>query len=192
MKNLKSNAILIIVLVSLNVSCGKINTKPDIVSESVGLDVTERSFNPDDYFFETDEINAQIDDKIVTKSYTVKDNETLMIVAFKLYGDFNRWREIAELNGLRKYHALQTGSTINYLDYESSGSRPAWSPEGNPYLVKRGDTLQRISDHVYKTTKLWKDIWYNNRPLIKDPDQIYAGFTIYYMPLNQLVYSSTH
>ena len=53
------------------------------------------------------------------------------------------------------------------------------SSDGNPYLIKSGDTLGKISNTTYGTIKYWKNIWNNNKPLIKDPNKIFAGFTIY-------------
>jgi nucleoid-associated protein YgaU len=55
----------------------------------------------------------------------------------------------------------------------------SWAPEGNKYLIKVGDSLGIISDTTYGTSKYWKNIWTNNKPLIKDPNRIYAGFTIF-------------
>ena len=46
-------------------------------------------------------------------------------------------------------------------------------------VIKRGDTLGTISSDTYGTMKFWRNIWDNNRPLIKDPNVIFAGFTIY-------------
>lgn len=107
-------------------------------------------------------------------SYTVQKNETLMIIAFKLFGDYGRWKEIAAQNG--GIREITEGMTLNY-------NRPAvefvWQPAGNPYLIKGGDTLGSISDTTYGTTKHWKDIWNNNKPLIKDPNRIFIGFTIF-------------
>ncbi|MCB1073754.1 MAG: hypothetical protein KDK96_11745 [Chlamydiia bacterium] len=48
--------------------------------------------------------------------------------------------------------------------------------------MKKEDTLGTISDEVYHTPKRWNEIYQNNRPLIKDPNLIFAGFTLYYIP----------
>lgn len=47
-------------------------------------------------------------------------------------------------------------------------------------MIRTGETLGTISNTVYQTPKKWKDIWENNKPLIKNPNVIYAGFTLYY------------
>jgi hypothetical protein len=57
---------------------------------------------------------------------------------------------------------------------------------GESYLIKKGDTLGLISNDVYGTTRKWKKLWENNRQLIKDPNRIYAGFYLYYVPERKL------
>ena len=114
------------------------------------------------------------------KQYTVQKNETLMMIAFKIYGDYRRWKEIANLNtgSLNGNSTVKSGMVLNYI---APSEEFVWNPEGSPYLIKSGDTLGTISKEVYTTTTKWKLLWENNRPLIKDPNKIYAGFTIYYL-----------
>lgn len=111
-------------------------------------------------------------------SYTVKENETLMMIAFQLYGDYSRWRELAKLN-----EEKLGGSTVIAKGMELKHKVPeqpfVFNPEGNPYLIVEGDTLGKISSKTYGQPVFWKEIWHNNKPLIKDPNVIFAGFTIY-------------
>lgn len=112
------------------------------------------------------------------RNYTVQKNETLMLIAFKIYGDYSRWREIAQMNSA----VLNGGTSVTEgmsLQYNAPATEFVWNPEGNPYLIKSGDTLGTISQDVYETTARWRNIWDNNKPLIKDPNRIFAGFTIY-------------
>ena len=119
--------------------------------------------------------------------YTVGKNETLMIIAFKLYGDYAQWKEIANLNrDVLKNNSPREGMKLKYY---TPSQAFVWNPEGTPYLIKTGDTLGTISNDVYQTTQKWKILWDNNRPLIKDPNKIFAGFTIYYPDLNRDVAS---
>jgi hypothetical protein len=53
---------------------------------------------------------------------------------------------------------------------------------GERYLIKGGDTLGTISNEVYGTTAKWRKLWDNNRQLIHNPNRIYAGFYLYYVP----------
>lgn len=114
------------------------------------------------------------------KTYTVQKNETLMLIAFKLYGDYERWKELASQNRetLKGNTNVRQGVSLKYM---APAEEFVWNPQGLPYLIRTGDTLGGISKTVYTTTKKWKLIWENNRPLIKDPNKIFAGFTIHYL-----------
>ena len=114
--------------------------------------------------------------------YKVKKGETLMLIAFKLYGDYGKWKKIQQDNPQLKGKPLRAGME---LAYEAPSEKFDWSPQGLPHLIKRGDTLGKISKNKYGTTKKWKTIWDNNKPLIKDPNLIFAGFTLYYVPLGK-------
>ena len=111
-------------------------------------------------------------------TYTAKNGETLMMISFKVYGDYRRWKEIASYNSIGQ-NDVRSGMQIRY---QKPSSEFSWNPEGLPYLIKRGDTLATISDDKYGTVKKWRMIYENNQPLIRDPNLIYAGFTLYYVP----------
>jgi nucleoid-associated protein YgaU len=49
-----------------------------------------------------------------------------------------------------------------------------------------GETLGTISSDKYGTPVKWRKIYDNNRPLIKNPNTIYAGFTLYYIPEREI------
>ncbi|MAZ49263.1 MAG: hypothetical protein CME65_11935 [Halobacteriovoraceae bacterium] len=121
------------------------------------------------------EMTASVDS---SGTYTVQQGETLMLIAFKIYGDYGRWRELARLNS-GKLGSRYTVSQGTVITYNPPVEPFQWSPTGNPYLIKNGDTLGTISSDTYGTTKYWRNIWKNNTPLIKDPNKIFAGFTIY-------------
>lgn len=54
------------------------------------------------------------------------------------------------------------------------------SPEQNiqKYTVQKNDTLQKISQKLYGTTKKWTKIFDLNREVLKAPDKIYPGQVI--------------
>lgn len=114
------------------------------------------------------------------KTYQVQNNETLMMIAFKLYGDYGKWKELANYNrdALKGSTVVNSGMNLKYI---APAEEFVWNPDGLPYLIRTGDTLGVISKSVYQTPKKWKMIWDNNRPLIKDPNKIFAGFTLYYL-----------
>lgn len=55
---------------------------------------------------------------------------------------------------------------------------PAPKKKYKYYIVKKNDTLQKISYKFYKTTKKWKFIYDNNKRAIKDPNKVYPGTKI--------------
>ena len=112
-----------------------------------------------------------------TVSYTIQKNDTLMLISFKVYGDYSRWKEILSGNPSVSANGLIVGSS---LTLRKPAQEFTWEPQGLPYIVQKGDTLGTISKDKYGTPKKWRSIYENNRPLIRDPNLIFAGFTLYY------------
>ncbi len=118
-----------------------------------------------------------------TDTYIVKRGETLMMIAFKIYGDYTKWVDIKNLNPNVNHHSLSTGDA---LKYQVPSQKFTWQPSGDPYLIKKHDTLGKISNEKYGTYAKWRSLWENNKPLIKNPNLIFAGFTLYYIPQRDL------
>ncbi|MBI2607023.1 MAG: LysM peptidoglycan-binding domain-containing protein [Deltaproteobacteria bacterium] len=117
-------------------------------------------------------------------TYDVKKGDTLMKIAFELYGDVLKWKSLYETNkdALKNANVLQASMK---LKYEKPASEPAIAKVGDPYKIKKGDTLGTIADDVYGKKSKWKLLWENNRALITDPNRIYAGFYLYYQITEQ-------
>lgn len=113
------------------------------------------------------------------QNYKVQRGETLMQIAFKLYGDIGKWKELKALNKDKLTNNSSLRANMN-LKYNAPETPFVWNPVGVPYLIKNGETLGTISNNVYSTPKKWKQIYENNKPLIKNPNVIFAGFTLYY------------
>jgi len=115
-----------------------------------------------------------------TVSYIVKLGDTLMKIAFEKYGNYLRWKDIYSVNRnkMKSPRKMQIGTelTIENVKYVYI------KKDGNPYLIRKEDTLKSISKKLYGTSDRWRDIWRNNPQLIKNPKKIYAGFTLYYNP----------
>ena len=101
-----------------------------------------------------------------------------MKIAFEIYGDYEQWRVIKDSNPekIGSDNMIKEGMTLTFPE---PAEEFVQSKNGDPYLIKRGDTLTSISKNAYGTSRHWKAIWKNNTPLIKDPNLIFAGFTIY-------------
>lgn len=116
-------------------------------------------------------------------SYSIRSGDTLMKIAYKVYGDIFQWKKILEDNSDRisNPNALVAGVTLKV-------DQPAQDEDFGGferYLIKNGDTLGTISDDVYGTTTKWKKLWEQNDRLIKDPNRIYAGFFLKYSMTEQ-------
>lgn len=115
------------------------------------------------------------------ETYKVQKGDTMMMIAFKIYGDYRKWKDMKEWN--KDVRKIGEGVELKYMVPEQ---KFGWQPSGLPYLIKTADTLGTISHEKYGTTRKWKSIYENNRPLIRNPNLIFAGFTIYYQPARSL------
>ena len=111
--------------------------------------------------------------------YKVKKGDTLMLISQKLYGDYRHWKQIHALNPV-SVKKLFVGKVIKV---EKPKSPEQSMNKGLPYIIAKGDTLRSISKQKYGTFKKWKNIYEHNKSIIKNPNKIYAGFTIYYVPV---------
>lgn len=128
----------------------------------------------------TEVATAEYGEAGAIKTYKVLNGETLMQISFKLYGDISKWKDIKDMNSEKLANNTSLRANTE-LKYRAPATPFVWNPQGTPYLIKTGETLGTISNSIYSTPKKWKAIWENNKPLIKNPNVIYAGFTLYYM-----------
>ena len=54
-------------------------------------------------------------------------------------------------------------------------ANPAPQPQSQFYEVKSGDTLSKIAKQFYGDANKYSAIFEANRPMLKDPDEIYPG-----------------
>ncbi len=70
----------------------------------------------------------------------------------------------------------------NYDDYSDAGSKAQESGDGavsyTEYKVEKNDTLQKISQKFYGTTKKWMKLYNENKDVLSSPDKIYPGLVI--------------
>lgn len=152
-------------------------------SEEVKL---EGSINPDDQDSlaksganvenAAPENSALITDEMA--DYKVDSGDSLMWIAFKIYGDYAKWKILKDLNP--KFRSSKS-TTNEVIKYYVPAQKFVWAPKGLPHVIKLRDTLGSISKEKYGTGNNWKHIYDNNQPMIKDPNLIFAGFTLYYI-----------
>lgn len=205
---MKLSSLLILLLVASFVStgCAKRRAAP-VPTQSAGEDSLDflDSFEEDELFaMDSDFLFADEEDDLYVSSssaspniasggelaqgisgstYTVQSGDTLMWIAYKVYGDYNKWPTLARQNGLSSGAALQTGATLS-LDPNMVRELPRIA--GRPYTIQAGDSLSQISMNQYGTYRQWEPLWRHNNHMIKDPNVIFAGFQLYLLPDNQL------
>jgi nucleoid-associated protein YgaU len=110
-------------------------------------------------------------------TYTVRRGDTLMKIAFETTGDLYKWKEIYEANRdqIKDPNMIVPGTVLKVGKSDANIAR-----NGEKHEIKQGETLGTISNEVYGTPRKWKQIWHNNKDLIKDPNKIFAGFFLYY------------
>lgn len=68
-----------------------------------------------------------------------------------------------------------TDSGSKYKKEAGAGELSGTGTAQKTYVVQKGDTLQKISEKMYGTTKKWKKIFEANKNVLKNPDRIKAG-----------------
>ena len=191
--------LLLLMCLGFLASCGSGDTSRSVSSTNEFSDDFDEEFDEEsdeesdedsddgDEFAETEEesttVGLNLDEEI---EYTVEKNDTLMMISFKFYGDYAKWRSIQEMNP-DVGSILTVGQVIKLPKPEEAF---VWSPSGEPYVIQKGDTLGSISQDKYGTKSKWRKIYENNKPLIKDPNLIFAGFTLYYEANDEEVVTS--
>ena len=162
------------------------STEPESNSDSEEESVTEAKKNPPLKVSGDVKINQRGPAKSngQDQSYQVRVGDTLMKISFEKYGNVYRWRQIYEQNKklIANYNVLVPGTVLTIYGVEYV----LIEKNGKPYLIRKNDSLVKISKTIYGNSKEWKNLWHNNRQLIHNPNKIYAGFTLYYQPTEVL------
>lgn len=118
------------------------------------------------------------------ENYIVKKGDTLMKISFAKYGNVYKWQKIFKANQqkISNFNQLRPGTELEI----EGDTYVVIEKNGHPYLIRKNDTLLKISGQVYGDIKKWPLIWKNNKQLIHDPNKIYAGFTLYYLDLESM------
>ncbi len=111
-------------------------------------------------------------------SYTVKRGDTLMKIAFSLYGDLTKWRDLRTWNAdtVGNGNNLSAGMNLKYV-YSGEFVRQKLDYS---YLIRRGDTLGGIARQIYGKVMKYRKLQRYNPRLVRNPNRIFAGFTLFY------------
>lgn len=117
------------------------------------------------------------------RTYVVKSGDTLGDIAARELGEFDRWTEIAKLNGNLDPKRMRTGMKLampagGAVAKKASSSQPSASQgsapaAGGSYVVRRGDTLSAISSRTLGDADRWNEIAKLNPGI--DPNRLKVG-----------------
>lgn len=113
-------------------------------------------------------------------TYTVKRGDTLIRIAERQLGDGDKWKQIAELNGVKDARDLQVGQILKMPKTtkptsgkdDGGGDLDAGFRE-TTHVVRPGETLTLIARTHYGMASLWTEIAMANQ--IKDPTTVRVG-----------------
>lgn len=121
-------------------------------------------------------------EKAASKSYEVKEGETLWSIAESTYASGYNWVDIAKANKLENPDLIEAGTKLSLPSVESKEKTVAQENQeaekedslaGNKYEVKDGDYLWDIAVRAYGDGFKWVEIAKANK--INNPDVIYKG-----------------
>lgn len=120
-------------------------------------------------------------------SYVVRSGDSLERIARRELGDGARWREVAELNGIKNPNLVRVGQKLTLpgaaVASSNAKTRAPQAParaektrakrSGNTYVVAKGDVLSRIAERELGSSKRWREIVELNPGL--DPAKLFVG-----------------
>lgn len=121
------------------------------------------------------------------RTHRVASNETLSSIASAAYGNPNLWPAIVKANPNLDPNRMKVGQTINLPDLKdvkpsepqnaSAKIGPAAAPlDSKHYRVQSGDSLHKISVHLYGKSTLADSIYELNKSTIgEDPARLKVG-----------------
>jgi len=74
-----------------------------------------------------------------------------------------------------RFSAGLRSSRMPQIVYSEPSGNSGINASAEYYVVQKGDTLQKISEKFFGTTKKWKSIYEANKNILKSPDRIRTG-----------------
>jgi nucleoid-associated protein YgaU len=122
--------------------------------------------------------------KPAVREYTIKQGDSFSSIARNICGDERMYKVLMAANRDIDPLNLQIGHKIiippvptkteQYQEKPADGEGGDKTKEGI-YVIQAGDTLVKISQAFYGTSKKWRDIYTANRDVISDPDYLQVG-----------------
>ena len=116
-----------------------------------------------------------------------KDNEKLMVWEIELNKKSSQPKPIATTESVSEpttsTESPQTSAITTPEPVNESSTTPAVAPASGDktyteYTIQKNDTLQKIAQKFYGTTKKWQMLYNENKDVLKGPDKVYPGLVI--------------
>lgn len=120
--------------------------------------------------------------------YIAKPGDTLATIATLIYGDSNRWRDLASRNGISNPRNIYPGDVIVFdvTDESRQFANQLSQVQMESVVVADGDTLSALSQRILGDGNAWKYLWRFNEDQISNPDFITVGQVISYVPIERV------
>ena len=112
---------------------------------------------------------------------TPKYGETPRLIAFKLYGDPLKARDLIKMNPELKHEEQPLDGKI-FVFYVIPEVTKIYRKDGIPFNVVKKDWITKISKEIYHDMVKWIDIWKQNVYYVKNPHLIMVGDLLYWYP----------
>lgn len=126
---------------------------------------------------------ADVSPQALPGQYTVKEGDTLFLIAEKYYLNGEKYPEIAQANNLTNVDQIEVGQVLQIPKLETpetatGGGTTIWGPriEGNSYTIIEGDWLSKIAGRAYGDIYAYDKIAKANN--IQNPDLIEPGMVL--------------
>ncbi len=116
-------------------------------------------------------------------SYVVRSGDTLALIAQKIYGSPNMYKELAQQNGIGSPYRIFPGDEVKFTASGKMAKAFAKKLNGSKKTVKvqSGDTLSSIAEKVFGSPYAWKTLAAYNKDKISNPNRITKGMVLAYV-----------
>jgi nucleoid-associated protein YgaU len=116
-------------------------------------------------------------------TYVVQPGDSLSAIARKIYGQLDRWNDLASANNIPSPYVIHPGDELKFNvqggKSETFVSKYQQVPE-KTVKVKHGDTLSSIAQAIYGDSNYWRVFVTYNKDKISNPHRISTGLVLSY------------
>jgi len=118
-----------------------------------------------------------------TGTYVVQPGDSLSAISKKIYGQLDRWNDLASTNNIPSPYMIHPGDELRFPvqggKSENFVSKYQAIPE-KTVTVKHGDTLSKIAARIYGDSNYWRVFVTYNKDKLSNPHRISTGMVLTY------------